>query len=237
VSIDVLAVGAHPDDVELGIGGLIHKLVHQGYQVGILDLTRGEMSSRGTVEERAVESSNAANIMGVVCRENAGLPDGKLANTWEQQQQIIPFVRRLHPKMIFATMSGDRHPDHTTAHYLVRDTLYFSGLSRIKTGHEPYRPPFVYYYHPYYEMGFPTMIVDISNYFEKKVAALRAHTSQFFNPDYPGPATHISSESFWKSIATRAAYWGSRINVPYGEVLYAIDSINIALPPGLEKTP
>ncbi len=220
MTVDVLAVGAHPDDVELGVGGLIHKLTQRGHSVAILDLTRGEMSSRGTVEERAKEAAAAAKILGLAERCNAGLPDGGVANTHEQQLEVIPFVRRFRPKVLLATMDHDRHPDHRAAHHLVRDAAYFSGLSRIVTGEPPYRPPATYYFHPYQEHDMPGMIVDISDHFEVKLEALRAHASQFFNPAYDGPATHISSQAFWDSIRTRAAYWGSRIGVEYGEALY-----------------
>lgn len=235
--VDVLAVGAHPDDVELGIGGLVCKLAQQGYRVGILDLTRGEMSSRGTVDERAREAANAARILGVACRENAGLPDGAVANTTEQQRAVIPFIRALRPRVLLAPMDDDRHPDHRAAHAVVRDAAYFAGLARIDTGHEPYRPPVQYYYHPYYEASVPQMIVDISEQFDAKIESLRAHASQFYNPAYEGRATYISSPTFWESIKVRAAYWGARINVSYGEPLYAEGPIRIALPPGLDQGP
>ena len=235
MTVDVLAVGAHPDDVELGIGGLIHKLAQQGYRVAILDLTRGEMGTRGTVEERAAEGAAAARILGAVQRENAGLPDAGLANTKEQQLRVIPFIRSFRPRMLLATMKDDRHPDHRTAHELVRDAAYFSGLARIETGHEPHRPETVYYYHPYYENGPPHLVVDISDHFDAKIEALRAYASQFFNPDNNGQATHISSAAFWDSILARAAYWGNRVGVRYGEPLYAEGAVRVDVPPGLEK--
>lgn len=233
--VDVLAVGAHPDDVELGIGGILHKLASHGYSVAILDLTRGEMSSRGTVEERAAEAAEAARILGVARRENAGLPDSGVANTQEYQRRVIPYVRAFRPRMLMATMARDRHPDHHRAHELVRDAAYFAGLARIDTGQAPYRPSVVYYYHPYYEDSQPTLVVDISDHFEAKMASLRAHASQFHNPDYSGVQTFISSASFWESIQTRAAYWGSRIRAKYGEPLYTDGTMGVAFPPGLEK--
>ena len=233
--VEVLAVGAHPDDVELGVGGLVHKLTRGGRRVGILDLTQGEMSSRGTVEERAHEGREAARILGVACRENAGLPDGAIANTPEQRLAVIPFIRAFRPRVLIATMSGDRHPDHHAAHFLTRDAAYLSGLSRIDTGQEPYRPPVVYYYRPYYEDASPlSMIVDISGHFGAKLEALRAHASQFHNPGYDGPKTLISSKQFWDTIETRAAYWGSRIGVAYGEVLCSDGPIGVSSLPGLE---
>ena len=236
MTVDVLAVGAHPDDVELGIGGLIHKVTQLGHRVGILDLTRGEMSSRGTAEERADEAAQAARILGVAQRENAGLPDGAVENTPECRLRVIPFVRAFRPRILLATMNRDRHPDHRAAHELMRDAAYFSGLARIETGQEPYRPRRIYYYHPYYEDEPPPLIVDISDHFEAKLEALRAHASQFHNPNYEGQPTYISSASFWETIRTRAAYWGSRVNVAYGEPLYVDGPVGIDFPPGLDKT-
>lgn len=232
--VDVLAIGAHPDDVELGIGATLHKLTQQGRSVAIIDLTRGEMSSRGTVEERAVEAAEGARVLGVAYRENAGLPDGAVANTTEFQRVVIPFIRKYRPRVLFATMNGDRHPDHHAAHHLVRDAAYFSGLAKIDTGHEPFRPNLVYYFHPYYDAGLPQLIVDVSEHFEAKLASLRAHASQFHNPAYQGRATHISSAEFWDSIQTRAAHWGARIGARFGEALYTEGPLGVAVPPGLE---
>ncbi|HOZ49447.1 MAG TPA: bacillithiol biosynthesis deacetylase BshB1 [Candidatus Hydrogenedentes bacterium] len=235
MNVDVLAVGAHPDDVELGIGGLVHKLATAGYAVGILDLTRGEMSTRGSVEERVIEARAAGVCLGVAVRTCAGLPDGALANTTEQQRAVIPFLRMGRPRILMAPMADDRHPDHNAAHALVRDANYFAGLARIETGHEPYRAPRLYYYHPYFEdHAIPQFVVDISDHFAAKIAALRAHASQFHNPAYQGMPTFISSETFWNAIETRAAYWGARIGVRYGEPLCADGPLGIELPPGLE---
>ncbi len=236
--VDVLAVGAHPDDVELGIGGILHKLAGLGYRLAILDLTRGETSTRGSVEERAEEAARAARVLGVASRHNAGLPDGALANTHDQQSRVIPFIRMLRPRLLFIPMCDDRHPDHRAAYHLVRDAAYFAGLVRIETGHEPFRPGRVYFYHPYYEdRAAPAMAVDISADFEAKLEALRAHASQFHNPGYPGRPTQISSEAFWENIRTRARYWGSRIGADYAEPIYAEGPVGVALPPGLEARP
>lgn len=233
-AVDVLAIGAHPDDVELGIGGTLHKLAQRGLSIAIVDLTRGEMSSRGTVDERALEAAAGARELGVAHRENAGLPDGAVANTTEYQRVVIPFIRKYRPRVLFATMTGDRHPDHHAAHHLVRDAAYFSGLAKIETGHEPFRPGRAYYFHPYYEVNPPQLIVDVSEHFEAKLASLRAHASQFFNPAYQGRTTHISSAEFWHSIETRAAHWGAKIGARYGEALYTEGPAGVDVPPGLE---
>lgn len=238
MNLDVLAVGAHPDDVELGVGGLLCKLAQRGYAVGILDLSRGEMSSRGTVEERNREAEEAAHILGVSRRENAELPDGALVNATEQQRRVIPFIRSLRPKILLVPKDTDRHPDHRAAYHLVRDANYFAGLAQIETEQDCYRVPWVYYYHPYYDdTANPSLVVDISAQFETKIAALRAHRSQFYNPDYPGKPTLIASREFWESIGVRAAYWGNRIHAAYGEPLFAEGPIGLDLPPGLESLP
>ncbi len=234
MTVDLLAVGAHPDDVEIGIGGLLHKLAARGMRVGILDLTRGEMGTRGTVEERQAEGEEAAKRLGAVLRVCAELPDAGLANTAEQQRVIAPILRRLRPRTLFFPMRDDRHPDHEAAHFLVRDANFMAGLARLDVSGEPHRARTVYSFHPYLESAMPPLVVDISEHFEAKLEALRAHASQFFNPTYPGPQTYISSEAFWDSIRTRAAYWGSRINVAYGEALYGPQPLGLDLPPGLE---
>jgi bacillithiol biosynthesis deacetylase BshB1 len=234
--VDVLAVGAHSDDVEIGIAGLVHKLTSEGHKVAILDLTRAEMSSRGPPASRAEEARNAAGIMGVSIRETVGLPDAGLQNTAEQQRQIIPFLRKLRPRIILAPMCQDRHPDHNAAHALLRDAHYFAGLSKIDTGQKPHRPERVYYYHPYFEGDrIPSMVVDVTGHYEAKVQALKAYESQFHNPDFEGVPTYISSLEFWKSIELGARYWGRRIGVEYAEALFCDGPVALDGLPGLEK--
>lgn len=217
---DVLAIGAHPDDVELGVGGLIHKLTQHGRTVVILDLTQGEMGTRGTPELRAAEATEAARILGVTARENADLPDGGLANTADQQRRMIPFIRKYRPSIVLAPMVPDRHPDHQAAHALVRDANFFAGLERIETGQERYRARSLYFYHPYFEAAMPTFVMDVSEHFKVKLEALSAYKSQFYNPERVEPETLVASKEFWESIEKRAAYWGSRVGVAYGEALY-----------------
>ncbi|MCA1902942.1 MAG: bacillithiol biosynthesis deacetylase BshB1 [Candidatus Hydrogenedens sp.] len=227
--IDVLAFGAHPDDVELGIGGTLAKLIKQGLNVGIVDLTRGEMGSRGTVEERLEEAKNSASILGVSIRETLALPDTDIRINKEQKLPLIKIIRKYKPKMILATMPDDRHPDHHNAHFLIREANYFAGVHSINTAQQPYRCPLLLYYYPYYEINTPDFIIDISDYYETKIEALNAYRSQFFNPNYVGPETFISTERFLKSIQDRCLYWGSKINVMYGETLYKKEPIPINL--------
>lgn len=233
-TVDVLAIGAHPDDVELACGGLLIKLAQQGKRVAVLDLTRGEMGTRGDVEQRKKEAEAAAEIMGIHTRVGADLPDSRLANTTEQQHAIIPYIRNYRPAVICALMAPDRHPDHSAAHALSRDANYYSGLKQIDTGQEPYRAPRIYYFYPYAELaGAPPCVVDISDVFETKMEALRAYESQFHNPHYPGPVTQISSKEFWEGIETRAKYWGGRIGTTYGEPLYTDAPLPLDTLPGL----
>ena len=232
-TVDVLAVGAHPDDVEIGVGGFLHKLTQRGHRVAILDLSQGEMSTRGAPEERAEEARQAAEILGVSARECAELPDGAITNTTEEQRKLVPFLRKFRPRVLLANMAPDRHPDHTAAHYLVRDANFFAGLARIDTGQAPYRAPVLYFYHPYYESEQPHFIIDVSDHFEAKLASLRAHASQFHNPDYEGEETLISSKSFWDGIVARAAHWGARAGFAYGEALHMDGLLAVDLPPGL----
>ncbi len=221
-AVDVLAVGAHPDDVELGCGGLLHKLAQAGKRVAILDLTRGEMSTRGTPEERSLEADAAAAVLGVAERVNANLPDGGVANTPEQRLAVIGFIRRFRPKLLLTLMTPDRHPDHTAAHALVSDANYLAGLARIDTGRFPHRTPHLLFFNPYTDFaGSPAFVADISANFEAKLASLRAHATQFHNPGSQEPETFISSKLFWDGIEVRARYWGARIGVVYGEPFHA----------------
>ncbi|MFP6583413.1 MAG: bacillithiol biosynthesis deacetylase BshB1 [Candidatus Hydrogenedentota bacterium] len=229
MSVDVLAIGAHPDDVELGVGGTLLRLAEDGYRVGILDLTLGELSSRGTIEERMKEAQDASERLQVSIRHNAELPDGGLQNTPEQRLEVIPFIRMLKPKILLLHRKNDRHPDHRIASELARDANFFAGVSSIVTEEAPYRADHVYYYNPYTDDQTPPQVVmDISPVFAQKMDALSAYHSQFHNPNYAGAETLVASESFWAGIEKRAAYWGNRIGVEYGEPLYREGPMGIA---------
>lgn len=237
MTVDVLAIGAHPDDVELGVGGIVHKLVRDGYELAILDLTRGEMGSRGTPEEREQEAREAAHILGVPSRGNAELPDGQLASTHEQRLKVIPFIRALRPRVLLVPMGNDRHPDHGAAHRLSVDANYLAGLAKIETGQEPHRAPRVYFYPAYAGGGSPALVVDVSESYEAKMEAIRAYKSQFHNPDYEGRQTYISRPEFWGAIEAKAAYWGARIDARYGEPLFTEGPVGVTALPGLERIP
>lgn len=233
MSVDVLAIGAHPDDVELGLGGIIHKLTHAGQSVAILDLSKGELATRGSVEERQVEAAASAKILGANKRVNAGLPDGRIGNTHEQQRSVIPFIREFRPSVILAPMSDDRHPDHGAAHFLVRDANFFAGLRKVDTGQEPFRASRLYYYRVHAQSETPQLVVNVTDHFEFKLEAIRAYASQFHNPEYAGETTYISTPEFWESIRVKAAYWGSQIGAQYGEPLHADSPLGVETLPGL----
>jgi bacillithiol biosynthesis deacetylase BshB1 len=231
--MNVLAVGAHPDDVEVGIGGLVHKLAKAGHTVGILDLCRGECATRGSVEERHAEATEAARILGVTRRENAGLPDGAIANTDEQRRVVVPLLKSFEADVLLAPFHCDHHPDHEAAHALMRDANHLAGLAKYDGNGAPHRAKRVFFYRVYRSTSMPTMVVDISDEFVTKLDALRAYKSQFHNPDYEGIETHVASEEFWRQIETKAAYWGGRVGVRFGEPLYHDGPVGVGTLPGL----
>ena len=223
MSVDVLVVGPHPDDAELGAGGTLALLAQRGLRMGILDLTRGELGTRGTPELRAVEAAAAAAVLNVAERVQLGLPDGGVANTPQQRDAVASALRTLRPRLLIVPQAPDRHPDHTAAHALLMDAHFQAGLSKWDDGQEPHRAEAPeLFYHPYAEQEtMPALVQDISETFELKLAALRAYKSQFYNPEYSGAETLVSSPAFWEGITARARYWGHRVGVQYGEPFYA----------------
>lgn len=231
MSTTVLVLGAHPDDADLGIGGIIAKLAGRGDKICMADLTAGEMGSRGTLEERQQEAQEAAQRLGAQSRDCLGLPDSQLANVPEQRLRVLACIRRVRPTYIFAPMTPDRHPDHCAAHELARDANFMAGLHKIQTDAPPHRAGRLFYYHPYHStQSAPTLVVDISAVYEQKIHALKAFTSQFHNPGYQGAVTYIASQAFWEDIEIRARFWGQRIGVEYGEPLYTDLPLGVDVP-------
>ena len=224
--LDVLALAAHPDDVELCAGGTMCLLAKQGYRVGIVDFTQGELGSRGTPEGRLEEAEAAASIMGLAARENLGLPDGHIENNKANQQEVIRVVRRYRPSVVLVNAPACRHPDHCAASALAVAALFYSGLRKIETSEmdgtpqEPWRPSHVLHYMQAIPFE-PTLVVDVSDVWEARIQALQAFQSQFFNPDYtPGadePETYVSNPDFFRWIEARARTYGYRIGATYGE--------------------
>ena len=224
MKLDILAIGVHPDDVELGCSGTIINEIRNGKKVGVLDLTQGELGSRGSVEKRFEEAAKAAITMGVLIRENLNMRDGFFKNDETHQMKLIQVIRKYQPEIVIANSLDDRHPDHGRAGKLIADSCFLSGLVKVITKEEdgnqqqPWRPKYVFHYiqDRYHE---PDFIVDISNVFEQRMEAIKAYTTQFYNPENEddGPQTYISTPEFLESIIARARMIGKKIGVKYGE--------------------
>jgi bacillithiol biosynthesis deacetylase BshB1 len=221
MKLDILAIGAHPDDIELSCGGTILSHVSQGFKVGILDLTRGELGTRGTAESRHAEATEAARIMGISVRENAGFADGFFANDKAHQLELIKYIRKYQPDIVLANAIHDRHPDHARAAQLTEDAIFLSGLAKIETRldgeiQKPFRPRAVYHYIQSLDVT-PDFAVDVSPFFDKKVEAIRAYKSQFYDPDSKEPDTFISSPEFLDFVRSRGSHFGVPLGVSYAE--------------------
>ena len=221
MKLDILAFGAHPDDVELGCGGTIAKEIHNGKKVGIIDLTRGELGTRGTAETRNEESNNAAQILGVTIRENLGFADGFFVNDKSHQLEIIKMIRKYQPTMVLCNAIDDRHIDHGKGSKLVSDACFLSGLVKIETTldgklQQQWRPDYVYHFIQWKNIE-PDIVVDISGFIDKKMAAVHAYKTQFFDPESKEPQTPISSKNFTDSIDYRARDLGRLIGTAHAE--------------------
>lgn len=221
MKVDVLAIGAHPDDVELGCGGTIAKLISEGKKVAILDLTQGELGTRGTNETRAIEAKNAGEILGISARENLKMKDGFLVNSEEYQLRIIKAIRTYQPEIVFCNAVDDRHPDHAKAAKLASDACFLSGLIKIETEEsgkkqEKWRPKQVFHYIQWKNIE-PDFVIDISGFLDKKIESCLAYKTQFYDPTSTEPTTPISSKSFLDSITYRAQDLGRLAGVEHAE--------------------
>lgn len=221
MKVDVLAIGAHPDDVELGCGGTIAKLISEGKKVAIIDLTQGELGTRGTNETRAIEAKNAGDILGISARENLKMKDGFLINSEEYQLRIIKAIRTYQPEIVFCNAVDDRHPDHAKAAKLASDACFLSGLIKIETEEsgkkqEKWRPKQVFHYIQWKNLE-PDFVIDISGFLDKKIESCLAYKTQFYDPTSTEPTTPISSKSFLDSITYRAQDLGRLAGVEHAE--------------------
>ena len=219
--LDILAFGVHPDDVELGCSGTILASVAGGKKVGIVDLTRGELGTRGSAETRKVEAADAAKVLGSSIRENLEMADGFFQNDEKHQRKVIEVIRKYRPEIILCNAIEDRHPDHGRSAQLVEEAAFLSGLRKIETSaadvnQEAWRPKYVFHYLQDRFLQ-PDFVFDISGYFDKKLESIMCYKTQFFNPDLDEPQTYISSPSFFDSIKARSMMLGKRIGVQYAE--------------------
>jgi len=222
MKLDILAIGVHPDDVELGCSGTIINEIKLGKKVGIVDLTQGELGTRGTIETRYKEAADAAMILGVHVRENLKMRDGFFKNDEEHQLKLISAIRKYQPEIVIGNILHDRHPDHGRAGHLIADSCFLSGLSKIETKDEDgkvqkrWRPSYLLHYIQdwYHE---PDLLIDISEVFEQRMKSIEAYSTQFYSPADDGPQTYISTPDFLESVIARARMFGKRIGVKYAE--------------------
>jgi bacillithiol biosynthesis deacetylase BshB1 len=215
-TVDYIFFGAHPDDIELSAGGTIVKLVKDGLRVGMVDLTRGEMGTRGTAQTRKREAANAAKALGATFREQLDFQDGNLQTGREQELQIIEVLRRWRPRLVVTPWPDDRHPDHTRAGRIVTEASFYAGLKSLETGLPAHRPQTVLYYMQNY-MVTPSFVVDVTNHWKAKMKAVAAFKSQFYDPNSKEPKTFISDPKFLEMIEARGRHFGALIGATYGE--------------------
>jgi len=221
MKLDILAFGAHPDDVELGCGATLAKEISLGKKVGIVDLTRGELGTRGSAELRDKEAQKSAEILGVEVRENLALADGFFTNDKDHQLAIIQMIRKYQPKIVLCNAIDDRHIDHGKGSKLVSDACFLSGLAKIATHYnnevqQKWRPENVYHYIQWKNIE-PDFVVDVSGFIDLKVKSVLAYSSQFFDPESDEPETPITSKNFIDSVTYRARDLGRLIGVEHAE--------------------
>ncbi len=214
--VDLLFIGAHPDDVELSCGATVAKSVKDGLRVGIVDLTHGEMGTRGTPQIRKREAGASAKILGASFREQLDFHDGGLQTGREQEMALIEVIRRTRPSMVFAPYPQDRHPDHERAGRIVSDAAFYAGLKAIDTGRGAYRPQAVVYFFQHF-VHVPTFIVDVTASWKTKMRAIAAFKSQFYDPKSKEPLTVLSKPDFMEMIEARGRHFGAQIGARYGE--------------------
>ena len=232
MKLDVLAIGAHPDDVELGCSGILIKEVKRGKKVGIVDLTQGELGTRGTIETRYQEAADAAMIMGIHVRENLKMRDGFFVNDEAHQMQLIAALRKYKPEIVIGNILEDRHPDHGKAGSLIYDACFLSGLKQVKTydennvEQEKWRPKYLLHYlqDRFYE---PDVIVDVSDVWEQRMETIKAYKTQFHSTVSTEPQTYISSPEFLEALVSRARLLGKRIGVQFAEGFISKKNIGI----------
>ncbi len=232
MKIDILAIGAHPDDIELSASGTLFRHIDMGYSVALCDLTQGELGTRGSGPLRLQEAEAAKKIIGAVDRENLGMKDGFFLHNEENMMKIIRVIRKYQPEIILANAIHDRHPDHGKASKLISDACFFAGLIKIQTEDEsgytqqPWRPKAVYHYIQDRNIK-ADLVVDITPYMDKKIESIMAYGSQFFNPDSDEPETPISSKAFIDFIKAKNKSYARDIGVEYAEAFTVERNIGV----------
>lgn len=227
MAVDLLAIAAHRDDVELTCSGTLLKAHDAGHRTGILDLTAGESATRGTAELRAAEAARAAEIMGVSERLNAGLPDAYIQNNEESRRVLVELIRHFAPRVVILPFPVGRHPDHRIASELGRDACFLSGLARYRAGGAPHRPHKILYALAYREDPVkPTFVVDISSQFDRKLAAIRSYSSQFDGAKAAGEI-FPTGQDLYSLVETQNAHYGSLIRTRYGEPFFTHETLVI----------
>ena len=231
MKLDVLVFTAHPDDAELSMGGTIAKLTHNKFKIGIIDLTRGELGTRGTPETRQQEALKSSLILKTKVRENLDIPDGDIRRTKENLHKVVTAIRKYKPKIIFAPYFNDRHPDHIDASALVKEAMFSTGLAKVitsdkKINQEAYRPQKLFYYMLTYTFE-PSFIVDISSFFKAKMDSIKAFSTQFHNPKSSDPETFLSNPQFMDYVVSRSKFYGFQIRKDYGEPFFCEESIEL----------
>lgn len=231
MKLDILAFGAHPDDVEISAGGTLALQASKGNLCGIVDLTRGDLGTRGTPQIRDAEANAAAEILNVKVRENLGFRDGFFKNDEEHQLEVIKMIRKYRPEIVLANAPTDRHPDHGKGGELVKVASFLAGLRKIETeldgkAQEAYRPRLVLHYIQFQNIT-PEIILDIGKYIELKMKAIEAYRSQFYDPNSKEPATVVSSKNFTDSIRYRSQDMGRLIGADHGEGFVSAQNLGI----------
>jgi bacillithiol biosynthesis deacetylase BshB1 len=228
IRLDALAVGAHPDDVELGCGGTLLKLGAIGYRIGILDMSRGELGTRGTAQIRAQEAEAAAATLGLMVRDNLELPDGHIWHTDEARIRMVRKIRLYRPKIVFTHFWEDPHPDHVHSCRIVREASHLSGLAKYdaEAGQERFRPQAVLHF-MFPRTVVPSFVVDIGDFADQKRVAINNYKSQLYDPNSKEPETNISSEAFLRRLEARQRFYGSLIGVEHGEAFVVREALNV----------
>ena len=225
--VDILAIAAHRDDVELTCGGTLIKAAARGQRTAIVDLTQGEMGTRGSAELRAQEASRAAEVLGVAARENLGLPDAGIENTPETRRLVASLIRKFRPRVVIAPAPRGRHPDHRVSAELVRDASFLAGLAKLDASTPPHRPKKVIHCMTYrQDFEKPTFVVDISAEFEQKMAAVRCYGSQFDGAVQAGEV-YPTGEPLYDVIRQQASHYGSLIRTKYGEPFFTFETMRV----------